>query len=140
MWCRECGGEYRAGIVMCPTCELALVESLEPDPGAPVPASAGAADSRPGLSGQAIFVDLAPFGTIEEARTARVRLRDKNIPSQIIIRDGESDEEECWIVVPETSYQAAFGLLETHEPLSDDRCNTCQGPFDADGTCPTCVG
>src|SRR6185436_2514815 len=101
MFCPQCEGEYREGIEMCPTCEVALVADLSVLPSA-APAPRGdtmfpAAAER----GELAMVDLIGFVDEADARAARATLKAADVPSELVIRDafgpGSSKGDEYWI-------------------------------------------
>jgi len=147
MFCPKCEGEYREGIEMCPTCEVALVEDLSerpPEPPAPMPARLASA-----------MVDLIGFVDETEARGARATLRAANVPCELVIRDATGPSrvagvDEYWIRVPATSAAAAAAAIgstaisnaeyqESAPELREDACPSCGQILGPDEDCPRCA-
>ena len=154
MFCPQCEGEYREGIEMCPTCEVALVADLSVLPSA-APAPRGdtmfpAAAER----GELAMVELIGFVDEADARAARATLKAADVPSELVIRDafgpGSSKGDEYWIRVAEDSKPAALAALGSTGPtkaeyqsaslyLSEDRCPSCGDLLPPDADCPHCA-
>lgn len=162
MYCPQCEGEYRPGIMTCPTCEVPLVENLGE---VPPPRF-----KEPRLAPE--LIDLVGFTDEHEARDARQRLREAKIPCELVIRDahglaesedagGEpgdapwrprsafgdrtpaagSDEgprDEFWIRVPGTKAHAAADVLHLDSGIAEDTCPSCGAPIEGEGDCPKC--
>jgi hypothetical protein len=147
MFCPKCEGEYRIGIEMCPTCEVALVEDLSErpaEPPAPMPARLASA-----------MVDMIGFVDEAEARSARVALRAANVTCELVIRDafgpqGGGEGDEYWIRVPAGSAAAAAAALSSAgitnaelqastPDLREDACPSCGAPLGQDEDCPRCA-
>lgn len=135
MYCPECGGEYRPEITLCPTCEVALTDTLE---------RAGGRRLQPRMV--PTLVDLVGFIDEREARDARQRLKDAKIPCELVIRDAEGSNgegeggvgDEFWIRVKGTVVEAAADTLGLELALSDDNCYSCGAPLDESDTCGRC--
>ena len=79
MYCPQCEGEYREGIEMCPTCEVALVADLAEAPApAPEPMPARLASA---------WVDLVGYVDEAEARSARAVLKAAGVTCELVIRE-----------------------------------------------------
>jgi len=136
MHCPECGGEYRTGIVDCPTCEVPLVEERVEGP---------APAREPRIA--PVLLDLVGFIDEHEARDARGRLRAARITSELVIRDAPASAssvedgeaaDEYWIRVPASQAHAAAEVLELQAVLSEDACPFCGAPVEGEGDCPRC--
>jgi hypothetical protein len=86
MWCPKCEGEYREGIVHCPPCDVALVESIQESE---FLESTGPLTGRPleeelEITGPAL---AGSFVTQEEAQAGLRALADEGIQGEIANRD-----------------------------------------------------
>jgi hypothetical protein len=134
MFCPKCEGEYRAGIFVCPTCEVSLTETLDRGAGK----AAGA--RRRTYAG---MFDLVGFVDEREARDARQRLRSGSIPSELVIRDAPAAPDgapvdEYWIRVPMASAQPAAEILGLDAAVPEGACPSCGAPVEGEGDCPHC--
>lgn len=139
MYCPECGGEYRAGIVRCPTCEVDLTE----EPGG----AGGGEEARRGPHMAPDLLDLVGFVDEREARDARRRLREGKVFCELVIRDapgpdrsGEGDEpaDEFWIRIEATRMAAAAEILSLDPKTTDDLCPKCGAQTEGEGDCHRC--
>ena len=136
MYCPECSGEFRAGIVMCPTCEVALTEN----PGEEGPEHLQEAGPAPYL------IDLVGFVDEGEAKEARRRLREARISCELVIRDAPHEEgsappelaDEFWIRVAGNVARAAADALSLDRAINEDACPACGKPLEGESTCAGC--
>ena len=149
MWCPDCGGEYRQGIEICPTCEVALTEHLEPARGrggyGGPHGGHPAGDHEPGPRLAAPMADLVGYQDESHARDARKRLKAAKLHSELVIRDaegtapGDEPADEYWIRVPVRVAREAAEILDIDESLDEDGCPSCGGPLGTDGICRPCA-
>jgi hypothetical protein len=135
MHCPDCGGEYRPGITMCPTCEVALTEEK---------GAGGGVQSAFGSRGPRLvptLVDLIGYVDEIEAREVRKKLKAAGIACELVIRDADGEEEgdEFWIRVPGAKAHEAAELLHVEEVLSDSACPSCGAHLEEDEDCPACT-
>jgi hypothetical protein len=139
MYCPKCRDEFREGFTRCEGCNVDLVDSLNE-----APARSTAPPPPTGLAEYCGFVSL------DEARTARNRLRELQLPSDILVReqpDASPDEpiqEEYWLRIdPRRVREVAAALGDI--PQSDDRaeagfaCGDCgHHVAEHESFCPEC--
>jgi hypothetical protein len=140
MYCPSCKDEFRAGFTRCESCGVDLVEDLSQ--------VAPKAEPLPKLppDGPIRVADYCGFFSLDEARHSRDVLREKDIRSEIAIRDapampGDPVEEEYWLRVEATQMKAARALLDTvtTAPGEEILCGNCDKPVGADeAACPHC--
>jgi hypothetical protein len=75
-WCPECGAEYREGYTQCSECQVALVET-------------------PPAVTEAEVVEVAAFGSLEQAELAQGMLESNGISSEV---------EDARVPHPEAGY------------------------------------
>lgn len=111
MFCPRCRDEFRPGFTRCAACDVDLVRDLS---------AAGSA----GVVGQPAVPPPNPvrltqycgFLSLDDAREARDKLRERRIRSEIVLREApgasfdEPVEEEAWLHV-ETSRLAEVGKI-----------------------------
>jgi hypothetical protein len=145
MFCPKCKDEFRPGFTRCDGCGVDLVESLsevETNPGALKDAFVSAAGAP--------MVDFCGFLHLEDARSARDRLRDELIRSEITIRepaDSTMDrpiKEEYWLRVEHKRFRACSEILgyDPVESLAEEEsfdCSNCGAEVGAhEQACPKC--
>ena len=132
MYCPTCEGEYRKGILTCPTCEVTLVESLDD---APEP-RAGA----PSQKHVSLTYELVGYTDEHEARDARRMLREARIPCELVIRDalgpagtdpGKEPADEFWIRISGTNAAEAAEILKLDTSI-EDACPSCGAPVEGE--------
>ena len=144
MFCPSCKDEFRPGFTRCATCNVDLVESLSDVRPEPVAAKIEKAP----VTGQPAFVPMTEycgFLSLDEAREARGKLKQRAIRSDILIREmpGSSDEE-FWLRVERDRYREVVALLgfDEHEHNAYDdtfSCGECGHEVaGAESFCPKC--
>ena len=142
VFCPNCKDEFRAGFTRCEGCDVELVEDL---------AAAEAASPTLPEAPPPMPIDLADFCgffSLEEARSARERLRVERIHSEIVIREipgGDWDgppEDEFWIRVDKSRAKEVVALLgETRTSGSSETfsCGECGKEVAVEESfCPGC--
>ena len=144
MFCPVCRDEYRPGFTRCASCDVALIDApdaVAPPKTVPILAEVAAEEATANFCG---------FLTLDEARQARDKLREANLPAEILIKDAPrtTDEtaarEEFWLRVRPKDFRAIVGLIG-FEPVetagADDAfgCSACGAIVHAsDDACPGC--
>ena len=145
MFCPNCRDEFRQGFTRCGRCNVDLVEELpKEDP------SDRAAAAPPG---PVRLAEYCGYFSLDEARSARDRLREQRIRSDIVVReppDASWDEpvrEEYWLRVDISCARkiaAVLGDLPEVEDAAEEEgagfaCGDCGQKVAADETfCPEC--
>ena len=114
MICPVCQSEYRPGFTRCDSCDADLVSSLPTDsvPGSPAIEDVEGPD----------FVPFCGFLSLDDARTAREKLRAERIRSEILVRDAPGGTlqapagEEYWLRVSGRDFDRAASVLEYDRP------------------------
>ena len=145
MFCPRCRDEFRPGFTRCGRCNVDLVEDLsrveQPRTASPVEPAA------------VRMAEYCGFIALDEARSARDRLRQERIRSEIVIREAlDADwaspvREEYWIRADVSRMREVAALLGEvpevdagHEPeRTGFACGDCghMVPEDA-ASCPKC--
>jgi len=141
MFCPTCRDEFRPGFTRCTTCDVALVESLDPEHRRAAPTDIEAL-------APVAMVEYCGFVSLDEARHARDRLRGQGIRGEIVIRDGPTEggrpTEEYWLRVDRDRFRDASTLLgfDEAEHEADDgtfQCGECGAEVAAEESfCPGC--
>jgi hypothetical protein len=144
MFCPSCKDEFRPGFTHCAACNVDLVEDLSqvrekgPDkPAPPMPVR---------------MAEYCGFFSVDDAREARDRLRQKQIRSDIVIREApdapldQPIEEEYWLRVDASMFRQASALLDQEDPVEEDaavaetfKCSECGHSVNTEETfCAKC--
>jgi hypothetical protein len=140
MYCPKCEDEFREGFTRCAGCNVDLVERLDE-----APTRSTAPPPPTGLA------EYCGFMSLDEARAARERLRDRQLPSDILVReqpDVPQDEpirEEYWLrIEPRRVREVAAALGDLPQAAkSDDEagfaCGDCgHHVAGQESFCPDC--
>ena len=147
MFCLTCQCEFRPGFTHCASCDVPLVERLEPESSPAAPAEATA--SSCGDAGCGPRVDYCGFLSLDEARSARDLLGRHGLQADISIYQAGAESgqpgEEFWLRVPAKSFTRCQQLLgydlpeETPGDAADSACSDCGRPVaDAARACSHC--
>lgn len=149
MICPVCHDEYRPGFTRCASCDVDLVESLEPasPPTAPAAAPISITEAPPDET----MVGFCGYLTLDEARAARDTVRSSGRRAEILIRElpgGRLDQpaqEEYWLRVAPKDLRAVAALIGFDPGVAltegDDsfQCSACGATVRATDTrCPGC--
>jgi hypothetical protein len=132
MFCPECKDEFRPGFTRCAACNVDLVDDLtQVKPQGP---------EKPAPPMSVRMAEYCGFFSVDDARDARDRLREKRIRSDIVIREApgapfdEPVEEEYWLRVDASMFKQAAALLDQDQPPEEEeepsgggtfRCSEC---------------
>lgn len=147
MFCPSCHSEYRPGIARCATCDVALVEEIDP-----AEAGSTGADDGAAVPEAELRVSYCGFLSLEDARQARDLLRRERIRSEIAILEPTHADlshpvrEEYWLRIAPRDFSAAAGLLgydsASEETSGNDEtfcCSACGHSVRAEESfCPRC--
>lgn len=139
MFCPQCQGEFRAGFTRCGRCNVDLVEALQK----PEPAH------RPPPPNPLRMADYCGFFSLDDARTARTKLRELQIRTEVVIREQPGAdllapvEEEYWIRVDASRIREVSMVLDnpTAAAPADDTfaCSDCgKDVAGEESSCPHC--
>ena len=144
MFCPRCKDEFRSGFARCATCDVDLVDSLAGVEAAPARAKSKQ-DTATGEPALVPMREYCGFLTLDEARDARGRLKEKTILSEIVIREmPDSSKEEYWLRVERDRYREVFTLLgfDEHDHNAYDDTFSCaecgHEVAAAESFCPKC--
>lgn len=147
MFCPKCRDEFRPGFTRCGRCNVDLVHEL------PARGAGFAASSRDATGPPIRMGEYCGFLTLDEARGARDRLRERRIRSDIVVRESpEADwdepvREEFWLRVDVSRAREIAGVLgevpEVEDEGEDDAstfaCGECGRQVAEDESfCPGC--
>jgi hypothetical protein len=127
MFCPVCKDEFRAGFTRCGACNVDLVDSLSGS-AATLLEESPKEETAAGQPALVSMMEYCGFLTLNEARDARGRLKEKSIRSEILIREtSDSSGEEYWLRVERDRYREVFALLgfDEHEPNTYDDTFSC---------------
>ena len=150
MFCPTCKDEFRPGFARCEACNVDLVDDLSAAESSPVDEASRGAGAAALLS----MADYCGFFELDEARTARDRLRGASVRCDVVIREPPDADlsapikEEFWIRVEASSAGAAARVLG-YDPVSEELaqeekaetfdCGDCGKPVQAEEIfCPHC--
>jgi hypothetical protein len=142
VFCPVCKDEFRPGFTRCAACNADLVEDLSR---VEKPAPVRAPD--PVAAGLVRMVEFCGFFSLDDARSARDRVHDLGVRTDILIRESPDAErsgslvEEYWLRVDAVRFREVEALLgdaapEAAEPLA---CSACGRAIAADAvSCASC--